>query len=112
MVLRPMVVETGGCVEPGGRRGFSVKSCYSLLERMYLDDDEVTIVDRDVFWYLWKGRAPSKVLTFSWYMLLDRLPTRVNLALKGVLDVESSKNRVFCERGEKRWYISSCIVKL
>jgi hypothetical protein len=36
-----------------------------------------------VFTNLWKSAAPSKVLAFSWQLLLDRIPTMDNLLLRG-----------------------------
>jgi len=32
---------------------------------------------------VWKSRTPSKVVVFSWQLLLDRIPTRFNLNRKG-----------------------------
>lgn len=45
-----------------------------------------------VFDVLWRSKAPSKVVAFSWTMLLDRIPTRSNLAKRRVLDIDSPKN--------------------
>lgn len=54
-----------------------------------------------VFGYLWKSRAPLKVLAFVWTMLLNRVPTTENLAVRGVLEAESSLNFVFCGSREE-----------
>jgi len=91
-----------GFVSHGGRDGwvwrlgeegiFSINSCYSFNEKMYLGDGEVSVGEREVFRYLWKGQAPSTVLAFSWSMMLDKIPIRVIPALRGVLDVEGLNN--------------------
>lgn len=36
-----------------------------LPERRFLFEGEVTVGDEEVFHFLWRGRAPSKVLAFS-----------------------------------------------
>jgi len=54
-----------------------------------------------VFGGLWKSGTPSKVLAFAWTLLLDRIPTRVNLAIRGVLNADASKSCVFCGRMEE-----------
>jgi hypothetical protein len=33
---------------------------------------------------VWKSWAPSKVIVFSWQLLLDRIPSRSNLIRRGV----------------------------
>jgi hypothetical protein len=38
---------------------------------------------------------------FAWTMLLDRIPTRVHLASRGVLNVEASNNCVLCGKVEE-----------
>lgn len=60
---------------------FSVKSCYSLLERLRVNEMVIGEGDKRVFNYIWKSPAPLKVLLDS--------PSRpyfdsVNLALEGV----------------------------
>jgi len=82
--------------EDGG--GFTVKSCYKLLERLFLLNDEVSVGEEVVFSSLWKCRAPSKVLAFSCTLQLDRIPTRMNLPAREVLEPDSSNNYVFCRR--------------
>lgn len=51
---------------------FPVKSCYSLLENLFLFDGGVSVEEETVFRYLWKSPAPSKVLIFSSTLLLER----------------------------------------
>lgn len=73
----------------GGQGGeFSVRSTYQLLKTLWLTQDNLIILEEKVFGYLWKIPAPSKVVAFSWMMLLNRLPTRYNLAIRNVLGAE------------------------
>jgi hypothetical protein len=64
---------------------FSVRSLYCFLAGIIippisLDPDRV----RDLG-CLWKSLAPSKVIVFSWQLLLGRLPTLDNLEKRGVV---------------------------
>lgn len=63
----------------GGSSCFLVKSAYSFLQKQQLivNSEELRKL---VFKKFWECKAPSKVLAFSWRLLLDRLPTRVQLA--------------------------------
>jgi len=45
--------------------------------------------EKRVFRQIWKSPAPSKVVAFAWKLLLDRIPTRMNLARMNVLSPES-----------------------
>ncbi|KAK2415745.1 hypothetical protein QL285_038202 [Trifolium repens] len=69
--------------------GFSVRSAYKLL----LDDlgAEVVVDEalRGVLAQIWSSVAPSKVIAFSWQLLHDRIPTRNNLELRGILVLEA-----------------------
>jgi len=62
--------------EEGG--SFSVKSSYNVLELISLLDDDLCLLEEGVFSLLWKSPAPSKVVAFSWSLLLIRIPTRSN----------------------------------
>ncbi|GAU35005.1 hypothetical protein TSUD_103280 [Trifolium subterraneum] len=44
----------------------------------------------------WKSLAPMKVKIFSWQLLLHRLPTRSNLARRGVLEHSSQEFCAWC----------------
>jgi len=61
-----------------------VKSAYSILIKNLLVaggpvGEELLVVSR-----VWKSWAPSKVIVFSWQLLLDRIPTTSNLLGRGV----------------------------
>jgi hypothetical protein len=63
---------------------FSVRSIYCYLTGIIippisLEPDLVRNLS-----CLWKSFAPSKIIVFSWQLLLHRLPTLVNLARRGV----------------------------
>lgn len=72
---------------------FTVNSCYKLLEGLWLVDGELNGLEKVVFDYLWKSLG-SKVLAFVWATLLNRIPTRGNLAAGGVLEEDSSRSCV------------------
>lgn len=46
----------------------------------------MTIPLQAVFDLLWSMKIPSKFLIFSWRLLLDRLPTKNNLLIRGVIN--------------------------
>jgi hypothetical protein len=54
-----------------------------------------------VFDNMWKSPAPSKVIAFGWRVLLNRIPTRVNLSLRNALPPEVSTMCVFCNLKEE-----------
>jgi len=78
---------------------FTVKSLYSKLEGLMIEEDSITLEQRKVFSRIWKSVAPSKVVAFSWKLLHNRIPTKVNLSHRHVLSPESSLNRVMCAGG-------------
>ena len=53
---------------------YSVRSAYNVMR-----EDVVEEIQDEVFEELWKLKVPSKVATFAWRLLKDRLPTKVNL---------------------------------
>ncbi|RDX71728.1 hypothetical protein CR513_48880, partial [Mucuna pruriens] len=63
-------------------RAFTVSSAYVHLQNLLIHDSFHNSL-RDIFLKLWKNTTPWKVLTFSWRLLLDRIPTfsRVQLIL-------------------------------
>jgi len=55
---------------PGEDGVLTVKSCYKLLIGLWLVEGDLSR-EEGVFDYLWKSRAPTKVLTFVWATLLN-----------------------------------------
>ena len=53
-----------------------------------LTDQEISQDRQDVD-LIWHIQVPLKVSIFSWRLLRDRLPTKTNLANRGVLDAEA-----------------------
>lgn len=51
-----------------------------------------------VFGSVWESPTPSKVVVFSWQLLIDRIPTKVNLARRRILSTEVSDMCVFCDQ--------------
>jgi len=76
---------------------YSVKSAYSSLLRGLpatgaSEGDTLQAVSR-----IWKAWVPSKVVVFSWQLLLDRIPTRLNLIRRGVPLPNGGLGCAFCE---------------
>lgn len=79
-----------------GNGGFTVKSMYKKLE-LSVGESSVSVEDRRVFTHIWRSSAPSKVIAFSWKLLHDRIPTRVNLRHRQALPPEMLVCCVLCE---------------
>lgn len=80
---------------------FSVKSLYSKLEDVFLGENRWPEEERKVFRQIWKSGAPSKVMAFSWKLLLFRIPTRVNLEVRNCLPPEEGANCFWCVSGRE-----------
>jgi hypothetical protein len=75
---------------------FSVKSTYSLLGRIFGVNGEFGPNDLKVLKYIWRNPAPSKVIAFSWKLLRNRIPSKVNLAARGILEAGGALDCAFC----------------
>jgi hypothetical protein len=75
---------------------FSVKSCYNLLARLDSSFLQPSGFDSFVFKHIWKSLAPSKVCAFTWQVMLDKIPSRINLSRRGILNPPESKACVIC----------------
>lgn len=75
---------------------FSVKSMYSRLETLMVPVDNLQDGERRVFAQIRKSLAPSKVVVFAWKLLHDRIPTKINLAIRNSLPPDSSQVCVLC----------------
>jgi hypothetical protein len=93
--------------KPDPANGITVKS-YEYLDVMGRGTnnnhtDVVTngeLFRRYVFSKIWKSAAPSKVCAFSWQLLLQRIPTRDNLRIRGV-DMEANTRCPLCGNHEE-----------
>lgn len=81
-------------LEEGGK--FSVKSSYKNLEDLLILEDKWSDGEKKVFGNTWKSMAPSKVVAFSWKLLLDRIPSKWNLKWRNVLPPDCSIRCVLC----------------
>lgn len=68
--------------------------CVNLL--MPLEPLENT--KKVVFESVWKSPAPSKVVVFSWQLLLNRIPTKDNLLRRRILAPVSLGRCEFCDQ--------------
>jgi hypothetical protein len=64
-------------------RGYSVRGAYLLLTSQHPAPLDAT---KDL---LWHKQFPLKVSIFAWSLLRDRLPTKVNLAARGIITPEA-----------------------
>lgn len=81
-------------LSPDGR--YYVKSAYSHLIKVVSAAGTPVGVALQVFSAVWKSWAPSKVIVFSWQLLLDRIPSRSNLIRCGVQLSIDGRGCVFC----------------
>ncbi|KAF1884621.1 hypothetical protein Lal_00028502 [Lupinus albus] len=59
---------------------YTVKSTYILLNQ-----SSTLNSDNAQFSYsIWKSKAPLKVITFSWRLFMDRIPTKIALSRRGI----------------------------
>lgn len=61
--------------------GFSVKSCYQVLQSIFDSDVQVEENIIHLLYRLWLMNASSKILRFGWRLLLNYMLTRVALAI-------------------------------
>jgi hypothetical protein len=80
---------------------FTVKSAYNRLEGFVLMEDKWRDQEKRVFESLWENPAPSKVVAFVWKVLLDRIPSKVNLAMRHVIPLEGSTMCTLCALREE-----------
>lgn len=85
--------------EEGGK--FSVRSSYRVLESLLLLEEGLSALEERVLASLWKSPAPSKVVAFSLTLLIDRIPSQVNLVFWHILDPEVPLTCVLCGQREE-----------
>jgi len=85
----------------GGGGLFTVKSAYKSLERTFVLERNLSVLENGVFQSMWKNMAPLKVVAFSWKLLLDRIPTRSNLAKRNIIPTDNPTVCVFCDGTEE-----------
>jgi hypothetical protein len=75
---------------------FSVKSSVESLAKELVVVEPLPLFEGSIFAKIWESPAPSKVIVFSWQLLYDRVPTKSNLAKRGVLQHGDRGNCVWC----------------
>ena len=70
--------------KPGEEDIFSVKSCYTILQNLFYGEGTLNDVEKVIFREIWRSKAPTKVLAFSWTLLRDRIPTNINLSKRSL----------------------------
>lgn len=76
--------------------GFTTKSAYAHLEELALGDQLSSNNQLGVFKLLWECKAPTKIGAFAWRVLLNRIPTKQNLAKRGVQVSFEDQRYVLC----------------
>jgi hypothetical protein len=76
--------------------GYVVKEGYGFLSDNFLPPSELNDSDCLVMKRLWDSMALSKVIIFTWQLMFQCLPTRVNLSRMGVLTPQADLHCVWC----------------
>jgi hypothetical protein len=70
-------------------RHFLVKTAFDSISKEIVEGSNLNLLEKKIFHNIWNSPAPSKVVAFSWQLLYDRVPTKENLLLRGVLQHRS-----------------------
>jgi hypothetical protein len=80
----------------GGEGVYTVKDGYYFLANTFLPEVGGYDVDGSIVKRVWESYAPTKVVIFSWQLLLERLPTRGNLFRRGLLQSRAQSLCAWC----------------
>jgi hypothetical protein len=69
---------------PGDGGVFTVNSAYKLLGGIFAEESYFGPNELRVLKNIWRSSVPSKVIAFSWKVFWDRIPSKKNLALRGI----------------------------
>jgi hypothetical protein len=75
---------------------FTVNSAFVSLSKEIVPGPSLSPFEATIFGNIWDSPAPSKVIAFSWQLLYDRVPTKVNLLLRGIIPQNSDDNCIWC----------------
>jgi len=75
---------------------YSIKSAYGYLSRVISEGSPLIKIWSLFLARVWKSKASSKVATFAWQLLQDRLPTCLNLFWRGITEDLGSVVCAFC----------------
>jgi len=67
-----------------------------VTEGLLVLDNDFSVAIEGVFDCLCKFHAPSKVILFSWKVLLNRIPTKTNLLLRLAIPLQTPLDNVLC----------------
>jgi hypothetical protein len=70
-------------------RHFLVKTAFDSISKEIVEGSNLNLLEKKIFHNIWNSPTPSKVVAFSWQLLYDRVPTKENLLLRGVLQHRS-----------------------
>jgi hypothetical protein len=109
-----LLVDDSWSCSKGDEGFYAVKAGYNFLSENFLPVVEVSTNVLAVLKNLWSTLAPSKVIVFSWQLMMQRLPTRVNLARRGVPGLRENPCCVWCpeERESEVHLFGTCSVAL
>ncbi|XP_058762981.1 uncharacterized protein LOC131636394 [Vicia villosa] len=74
---------------------FCVTSCYAFYGNDFIPHGPPNKFD-DAFRLVWKVEVPFKIKAFGWILLLDRLPTKNLLVLRGIPFPVDNLKCIFC----------------
>ncbi|XP_058755974.1 uncharacterized protein LOC131629195 [Vicia villosa] len=94
--VHPTRVEEDGFKWWRHASGFSVSNAYDSFSLCVVPDFSLESSFRVAFSSLWKTKVPSRILIFGWRLIWNRLPTKVELAKRGILVNPSEIRCPFC----------------
>jgi len=77
--------------DPDIHEGYTIRGAYQILTTRVSSTTKAT---RDLVWH---KQVPLKVSTVAWRLLKDRLPTRLNLLRRGILQAEGVRCVAGCD---------------
>lgn len=75
---------------------YTTKSASLFLNEKATAEQSVSSYGNMVFNMLWRCKAPPKILTFTWQVLRDRIPSKENLFKRGAVIPQMEQNCVLC----------------
>jgi hypothetical protein len=71
-------------------------SAFESLANEIVPGPNLATFEAKIFGEIWDSPAPPKVIAFSWQLLYDRVPTKENLLLRGVIPHSSGDSCIWC----------------
>ncbi|GKU90507.1 hypothetical protein SLEP1_g4496 [Rubroshorea leprosula] len=75
---------------------YSTTTAYAVLVKQRKEDEEEKILER-----VWNPTIPTKVAAFNWKVLIDRIPTRINLFKRGIIKDLEERKCALCKEEEE-----------